>query len=147
MIQTVVNIARIAMVALALAGCARQAPEQRLRQTVADMQQAVEQGKPKAFMEHVAGDFIGNEGLDRDGLDRLLRGQLLLNAKVGVHAGPLSVDMKQGAATVKFTVVLTGGNGGLLPERGQVQQVVSGWREVDGKWQVYSADWSAATEQ
>ena len=63
------------------------------------MQAAVENGEPRAFMARVAPDFIGNEGLDRDGLERMLRGQMLLNAKVGVQTGPLEVEMGQGTAT------------------------------------------------
>ena len=106
------------------------------------MQAAVENGEPRAFMARVAPDFIGNEGLDRDGLERMLRGQMLLNAKVGVQAGPLEVEMGQGTATVRFTVLLTGGDGRFLPERGQMQQVASGWRESDGQWQLYSASWN-----
>lgn len=147
MIRTALNCARTALIVLALAACARQAPEQRLRQAVAQMQEAVEQGRPKAFMAHVAEDFIGNDTLDRDGLDRLLRGQLLLNARVGVRTGPLQVEMGQGdTATVRFTVLLTGGDGRFLPERGQLQQVASQWRMVDDQWRLYSASWSPAVE-
>jgi len=147
MARTVLNCLRIALIACALAACTRQAPEQRLRAEMAAMQEAAENGQPWAFMARVAPDFIGNDGLDRDGLERLLRGQLLLNAKVGVRTGPLEVEMGQGTATVRFTVLLTGGNGRFLPERGQVWQVTSGWREHDGDWQLYSADWSAAGER
>lgn len=142
MARTVWNCMRIALIVLAIAACARQAPEQRLRAEVAAMQAAVENGEPRAFMARVAPDFIGNEGLDRDGLERMLRGQMLLNAKVGVQAGPLEVEMGQGTATVRFTVLLTGGDGRFLPERGQMQQVTSGWRESDGQWQLYSASWN-----
>ncbi|HBN54621.1 MAG TPA: hypothetical protein DD456_11535 [Stenotrophomonas sp.] len=147
MIRTAFNCARIALIVLVLAACARQAPEQRLRQTVARMQEAVEQGRPRDFMAEVATDFIGNDTLDHDGLDRLLRGQLLLNAKVGARTGPLQVEMGQGdTATVRFTVLLTGGDGRFLPERGQLQQVVSHWRQADDRWQLYSASWSPTVE-
>lgn len=150
MARTVLNCLRIALIACALAACTRAAPEQRLRAAVAAMQDAAENGQPRAFMASVAPDFIGNDGLDRDGLERLLRGQLLLNTKVGVRTGPLEVAMGQGAgmgtATVRFTVLLTGGSGGLLPERGQVWQVTSAWRERDGDWQLCSASWGVAGE-
>ena len=143
MTRTVLNCMRIALIVLAVAACARQAPEQRLRADIAAMQQAVEKGEPKAFVARVAPDFIGNDGLDRDGLERLLRGQLLLNARVGVQTGPLEIEMGQGTATVRFSVLLTGGDGRFLPERGQLQQVTIGWREHDGQWQIYSASWTA----
>ncbi|MCL7713875.1 nuclear transport factor 2 family protein [Stenotrophomonas mori] len=143
MIRSMRALAGLVLLVLALGGCARQPPEQRLRETIAQMQAAVEQGRPKVFMAAVAGDFIGNDGLDHDGLGRLLRGQLLLNARVGARTGPLTVEMGEGAtATVRFTVLLTGGDGGLLPERGRLQRVVSHWRENEGRWQLYSATWS-----
>ena len=146
MTRTAMNFMRTVLIVLLLAACSRPAPEQRLRQTVAGMQEAVEQGRPKDFMAGVATDFIGNDGLDRDGLQQLLRAQLLLNAKVGIRSGPLAVTLRQDTATVEFSVLLTGGDGRLLPERGQLQQVHSSWRERDGRWQLYRASWSAAGE-
>lgn len=142
MMRSVFNCMLCAVIMLLLAACGREPPEQRLRESFAAMQKSIEAGKPSGFMDGVAEDFVGNEGLDRAGMERLLRGQLLINAKVGVQTGPLRVDMGEGGtATVRFTVLLTGGNQGLLPERGQMQEVVTGWREQDGEWQVYSADW------
>ena len=142
MMRSVFNCVLCAAIMLLLVACGREPPEQRLRDSFAAMQKSVEAGKPGKFMDAVAEDFVGNEGLDRAGMERLLRGQLLLNAKVGVQTGPLRVEMGEGGtATVRFTVLLTGGNQGLLPERGQMQEVVTGWREQDVQWQVYSADW------
>ena len=142
MIRSVFNCMLCAVIMLLLAACGREPPEQRLRTTFAAMQENVEAGRPGDFMDAVAVDFVGNGGLDRPGLERLLKGQLLLNAKVGIQPGLLRVEMGEGGtATVRFTVLLTGGNRGLLPERGQMQEVVTGWREQDGEWQVYSADW------
>jgi len=125
-----------------ISGCHREPPEQRLRHTIAEMQTAIEQGEPRKFMAYVSNDFIGNDSLDHAGLAQLLRGQLLLNAKVGIQTGPISIEMPQkDTATVRFTVLLTGSGGSFLPERGQMQQVTSGWRESDGQWQLYSAQW------
>jgi len=124
-----------------MTACQREPPEQRLRQTITDMQAAIENGMPREFMAHVTADFIGNDALDYTGLNNLLRGQVLLNARIGIQTGPLNIEMQSDTATVRFTVLLTGSGGGLLPERGQMQQVVSGWREIEGQWQLYSAQW------
>lgn len=148
MIRTVLKCMLSAVIVLSVVGCGRKPPEQQLRQTIAAMQEGVEAGKPNDFMKAVSEDFVGNEGLDRAGLERLLKGQLLLNAKVRTQTGPLQVELGEGGtATVRFTVLLTGGNGGLLPERGQMQDVVTGWREHDGDWQVYSADWKPVGQE
>ncbi|MGH8055438.1 MAG: nuclear transport factor 2 family protein [Stenotrophomonas sp.] len=126
-----------------MAACGREPPEQRLRLTVAAMQEAVEKGKPKDFMEPVADDFVGNGGLDRAGLERLLKGQLLLSPNVTVQTGPLSVEMgaNDTTATVRFSMLLAGGSGRFVPERGDMQELVSGWREEEGQWRLYSASW------
>lgn len=110
MIRTVLNCMLCAVIVLSMAACGREPPEQRLRLTVAAMQEAVEKGRPKDFMESVAEDFVGNGGLDRAGLERLFKGQLLLNPNVTVQTGPM-------------------------------QELVSGWREEDGQWRLYSASW------
>ncbi len=128
---------------LGLSACVREPPEQRLRQAVVAMQEAVESGDAGDFMASVSPDFVGNNGLDRDGLERMLKAQLLLNSKVGLQTGPLTVQMGEAldTATVRFTVLMVGGSGRFLPERGQMQEVVSGWRDEQGQWRVYSAQW------
>ncbi|MCD9087207.1 hypothetical protein [Stenotrophomonas sp. SY1] len=100
-------------------------------------------GEPNDFMDSVSAEFIGNEGVDRAGLERLLKAQLLLNKKVAAQTGPMTVEMGEGGstATVRFNVLLVGGTGALMPERGDMQEMVSGWRYEDGKWRVYSASW------
>ncbi len=131
----------LVVLALVVGGCTRDPPEQRLREAVAGMQAAVEAGDAKGFMRGVAEDFSGNAGTDRAGLGQMLRGHLVLNRKVGIQTGPLSVEIRGATAVVRFTVVLTGSGGRLLPERGQLQTISSGWRDVDGHWQLYHAQW------
>ncbi|MCI1729821.1 MAG: nuclear transport factor 2 family protein [Chiayiivirga sp.] len=127
-----------------LAGCAREPAEQRLRGAIEQMQAAVLERRPGDFMQHVADDFVGNQGLDRAALHNLLRAQLLRNASVGATLGPLDVQLQGERATVKFSLVVTGGAGGLLPERAQGYAITSGWREVDGEWLLFLAEWSEA---
>lgn len=144
MIRTVLNSMLCAVIVLSLAACGREPPEQRLRQTIAAMQESVESGEPGEFMDAVSADFVGNDGLDRAGLERLLKAQLLLNSKLAIQSGPVSVELVGDTAMVRFSVLLAGGNNALLPERAQLQEVVSGWRERDGQWQIYSANWKPA---
>lgn len=139
----VVNCILWGLIVLGLAACTAEPPEQRLRQTVMAMQEAVESGDAGDFMASVSPDFVGNNGLDHDALERMLKAQLLLNSKVGLQTGPLTVQMGEAmdTATVRFTVLMAGGSGRFLPERGQMQEIVSGWRDEQGQWRVYSAEW------
>lgn len=140
--RALLNGTVIVTMALLLLGCGREPPEQRLRATLAQMQGAVEAGKTAQFIQPVADDFVGNSGMDRAQLEQLLRAQLLLNRNVGVHIGPVSIDITDDTAVVRFSVGLTGGQGRFMPERGQLQSITSGWRDVDGQWQLYYAQWT-----
>lgn len=128
----------------ALFGCARATPESRLRQTLGAMQQAVEARNGASLVEHVAEDFVGPEGADRTALRRTAQAAFLRHGKVGVTLGPVDVDIAPDArhATASFTAALTGGNGQPLPESLNVYQVNSGWRMVDGEWQLTSLEWT-----
>lgn len=132
----------MALFVLSMAACRQTAPEQQLRTQLTQMQQAVEQRRPAQVIEHVAEDFVGSHGLDRQGIERLLRLQLLRNAQISVVLGPAQVEIgPQGTARMRFTALLTGGQGGRLPERGRVHQVDTHWRQVGAQWQLYSAQW------
>lgn len=126
-----------------LASCGQTSPEQRLQQQFERMQTAVEERRPDDFMADVSTDFAGKNGMDRAALHNLLRLQVLGNASLGVTRSPLDIQLQGDHATVKCSVLLTGGGGRFLPERAQTYAITSGWREEDGEWRVYYADWSA----
>ena len=127
---------------LLLAACHRVPDEQRIRDAVAAMQAAVEARDPRGFMRFVSADFTGNDGqVDRDGLHNLLRAEVLRNESVGVTLGPIDVDLQGDRATVQVTATLTGGSGGLLPERGAIYAITSGWKREGSEWRCYNAAW------
>lgn len=127
---------------LLLTACHRVPDEQRIREAVAAMQTAMKTRDPRAFMAFVATDFTGNDGqVDRDGLHNLLRAQVLRNESVGVTLGPVNVDLQGDRATVHVTATFTGGSGGLLPERGSIYSITSGWRRDGAGWKCFNASW------
>lgn len=132
------------LLVLALAGCARAPAEERLRERFETMRTAVLERRPGDFMDGVSADFIGDGNIDRAALHNLLRAQLLRNASIGVTVGPLDIAIEGDRATMRFTMVLTGGTGGLIPERANGWSVKSGWRDGDDGWQVYFAEWTPA---
>ena len=127
---------------LLLTSCSRKPDEQRMREAVAAMQTAMETGKPRDFMAFVTTDFTGNQGsVDHDGLFNLLRAIVLRNEKIGVTLGPIDVELQGSRATLHVTATLTGGSGGLLPERGAIYSITSGWRREGADWRCYNAQW------
>ena len=126
---------------LGLASCSPEPPEARLRERIAGMQQALEAREVSGFLEGVADDFSAAAGMDRKGLHNLLRVQVLRHAAIGVTMGPLDVRLHGERATVKFSVMATGGSGGLLPDSAHPWAVESDWRDGAGGWQVFRAEW------
>jgi len=138
------NLAALAVSALVLLGaaCSRTPDEQRIRETIAAMQQAMEKREPRAFMAHVADDFVGNDAaFDREALHNLLRMEVLRNDAIGVILGPIDVELQDDRATARLTATITGGSGGLLPEHGAIYTIRSGWRRQGRDWVCFSAEW------
>jgi len=92
-------------------------------------------------MEGVAPDFVGNDGMDRAALHNLMRAQALGNSTISVTTSPVEIEMKSGQATLRFTVLLTSGQGRFLPDSAQTYSITSGWRREDSEWRVYYAQW------
>lgn len=128
------------LVALVIAGCSRTTPEEKLRETITQMQTAVEAREPRAFVEHVSADFIGTPGeLDREGLRNLLRGILLSQQRVGVTLGPMSVKLYGNDRARLETKAFVTGSGGALDS--DSISIVSDWRLEDGDWRCIAAKW------
>lgn len=65
------------------------------------------------------------------------------NSALIVTTGPVQVQMHGQQATMKFKAHLTGGSGRLLPDSAQTYSITSGWRQEEGEWHVYFAQWDA----
>jgi outer membrane biogenesis lipoprotein LolB len=124
-----------------LTGCTKTAPEQALRQTVAQMQQAASEKDVSGLMKSVAEDFNGSQGMDQKQFRQYVSLLWLQHQQIGIQMGPLDVKLtSDDRATVNFTVVLSGGDG-LIPNQGQIYQVQTGWRLEGSDWRLISADW------
>lgn len=130
--------------ALLSAGCAGPVPEQAVRAQLQALQAAIDARDAGAVQELLADDFIGNDGLDRRGARQLAAGMFLRYRDVDAKLGPVEVELRGDTdAVARFDLLATGGEGGLLPERGQVYRVETGWRHVDSEWRLRSASWKA----
>lgn len=134
----------LVLVLMALAACSPTPPEQRLRESMAGLQASLEARDAAGISEWLAEDFVGPDGLDREGARRLARMMFLRHRDVGAGLGPAEVTLQEGHATVRFTAALSGGSGRMLPDAMQVFDVETGWREDDGEWRMTSARWTPA---
>lgn len=125
-----------------LSVCARTPDEQKIRQTIAAMKQAMEDGAPRAFIDHVSTDFSGDRGsVDRNDLANILRVQVLRNERVNVLLGPIDVETQGDRATAKLTATLAGRGAGAMPERVSVFSITSSWKRAGSGWECYNAQW------
>lgn len=129
--------------AAALAACHHTPPEQALRDTIAGFQQAIQERDSAGLRDVLAEDFIGPDGLDREGARRMAQVLFLRNRDVGLSLGPLDVAVQGDHATVHCTAVATGGSGGLLPDSGRIYNVTTGWRLDDDAWRLTNIDWTS----
>lgn len=133
----------VVVAALALqAGCARAPPERKLREALTSLQASVEARDVSAIEATLASDFVGQDGMDRDGAVRLARLMFLRHRDIGATVGPPRISIRGPHATVEFTVALTGGAGTMLPDAAAVQEVQTAWRIQDGDWRLISAQWT-----
>ena len=109
---------------------------------MSDLQAAIEQRDPAAMQQHLADDFIGNDGLDRDGARRMATLLLMRHRDIGIDTGPLRLELDGAHAVVRFTAMLRGGSGRALPDAARLYEVETGWRMDDGEWRLTSASWS-----
>ena len=129
--------------ALLVAGCGKDDPEQAIRLQVEAMQAAIDARDAGDVEDLLAKDFVGNDGMDRHAIRQLAVGVFLRHKDVAAKLGPVSVELRgESDAIAKFSVLATGGSGGFLPESGQLYQVESGWRLVDGEWRLLNATWT-----
>ena len=139
------GIGRLACMGLLLvvSACSRSDPEQAVRAQVDALQQAIDARDAGAVEDLLAEDFIGNEGMDRRSAKQLAAGVFLRHREIGARLGPVTVELRgEREAIARFSVLATGGSGGLLPEQGQVYQVQTGWRLQDGDWKLLNASWT-----
>ncbi len=134
----------LVLVAVLMVACARELTlEQQIIATLRNMEAHIEQGERRDFMAYVAADFRGQGGeLNHDQLNAMLLYQLRRYQRV--HAQLLPVTVREAGldeAEANFSLLLTGGNEGLLPENGQLYEISSLWRYENGDWLLQSAQW------
>jgi len=126
---------------LPLAGCGGGTPEQRLRASMEELQSAIQARDAKAVQARLADDFVGPDGLDRDGARRLAAASFLRYRDVWLRIAAVRYEVRGDRATVEFEAALGGGSGAALPDAAQLYEVRTGWRERDGEWRMISAQW------
>jgi len=143
--KTILVASVLILLVLILPGCRRTPDEAQVREAIAAMAQAAQTGSAGNVGKPLSEDFDGNAGdLDRNRLTGMVRLLALRGEHVGVTMGPVSIEHRGERMLATFTMTLSSGGGGLLPDRLGIYQVESAWRNEDGTWRCYSATWHRA---
>ncbi len=136
------HLPAIALLALLAAACSRPPDAQAIRAAIEGMAQAANAGHADDVLEHVAGDFTGNQGAyDREAVARQVRAQLLARS-VSVRVGHVAVEPAGDRATARFDLHVRDDSGRWLLERSATFAFVTGWRREGGDWRCVNAAWS-----
>ena len=126
-----------------LVACGETGPEAAIRAKIDLVQKAAEEKIPRRIVAHVADDFSGNHGLNKQRLRALLAGVFLRYKNINVLITSLEVNIDPQhpiLATMQAVVLVTGAEH-ILPENGRVFQVSGDWRLFEGEWELQRATW------
>lgn len=126
--------------ALLLTACSKPPDEQQIRDNLDLVVKAVKDRKPKAVVEHLADDFLGQEQMTAEQVRQFMIAQFFRNQNINLVVTGLKVTVEGDTARVDFRAVVTGGVN-WLPERVDYYQINSGWVKRDGDWLIHRANW------
>ena len=136
------NFLRVSMLVLLLSACAGEPDEQALQRVMTEMETAIEAGDSGDFLEHISPEFSGQAGaMDARQLRGTLAALTLRHEKIGINVLSAPIKLFDDRATVTLEVLATGGS--WMPDSGQMLEIESHWRRIDGEWQCFSAEWKA----
>lgn len=116
--------------------------EQQVIAAILEMEEHVENAHRGEFMDMITGDFTAQDGtLGRTEFRQFMFLQWNQNQRLYAQLFPIKVyELAFGGATANFRALITGGSG-FLPERGELYEIETTWKNVDGRWLMASANW------
>jgi hypothetical protein len=136
---------------LLLSVCTKETEEDKVKKVVTSVQQAAEEKKISAVLEHISKTYSDPQGNDYNGIKGILAFYFFRHQKVSVYMPNIDIVVTGSTAKAVFQAILTGrgtgeASGGILPEAlGAYNFEVLLYKE-DGQWKVTSAKWERAGE-
>lgn len=132
------------MICVLATACSRTPDEQQVREAVKAAAEAAELLDAGSMQSLLSPAFDGNDGaLDAGRLVGLLRVYRVRGEEIGVLLGPVETERRGDRILARFTATLRSG-GKLLPQELGVWKVETAWREENGEWRCYRAQWKRA---
>ena len=130
-------------------GCSKETEEDKVKKVVTSVQQAAEEKKIGAVLDHVSKTYRDPQGNDYNGIKGLLAFYFFRHQKVSVYMPNIDIVVAGATAKAVFQTILTGrGTGeaatGILPESLGAYDFEVLLNKEDGTWKVTSARWERA---
>jgi hypothetical protein len=136
-----------------LTGCSQPPVEEAITQAITDMARAIEQRQTGTVMDGLHPELQISERshgtVGRDEARRLLMAVFYRHRNINIILTNIQVtpdSLRDDRATARFNALVTGGSGGLLPDRAQLYRIDSDW-QYDGDWKLISLQALRALEQ
>lgn len=132
-------------------GCSKDTEEDKVKKVVTSVQQAAEEKKIGAVLEHVSKTYRDPQGNDYNGIKGLLAFYFFRHRKVSVYMPNIDIVVTGPTAKAVFQAILTGRGtgetaGGILPEALGAYNFEVFLSKEDGLWKVTSAKWERVGE-
>ena len=137
---------------LALApACSKETEEDKVKKVITGIQQAAEEKKIAAVLEHVSKSYQDPQGNDYNGVKGLLAFYFFRHQKVSVYMPNIDIVVNGPASKALFQAILTGRGAGesagtIIPEALGAYNFEVLLKKEDGAWKVTSAKWERAGE-
>jgi hypothetical protein len=138
-------------VLLLLGSCSKEKEEDKVKKVVISVQQAAEEKKISAVLDHISKSYRDPQGNDYNGVKGLLAFYFFRHQKVSVYMPNIDIMVTGPTAKAVFQAILTGRGtgeaaGGILPEALGAYNFEVLLSKEDGAWNVTSARWERAGE-
>ena len=137
------QILLIVFFALLASGCSKTSDEEQIAETIAAMQDAVENKSFARIRVHLHDSFIANDRMSARDVKHLLQIYSMQHREIGatILSSKTTMDATYAdRAESVLSVIVTGSSGG-LPSDGSARTVRLEWIKESGDWLVRKADW------
>lgn len=135
------------LASLLLFACSKpHSDEQQIASAIEQLQQATEQKQLGKVMQHFSDAFLGNRYLKKAALQARIYFHFRHNRRIKVYVSNIDIHLDEQQARVSCHLLLTGSQD-IMPDKGRLYRIESGWRKDKGKWRIFQADWQDVIEQ
>lgn len=136
---------------LPIAGCPKETEEDKVKKVITSVQQAAEEKKIGAVLEHISKTYRDPQGNDYNGIKGILAFYFFRHQKVSVYMPNIDIVVTGSTAKAVFQTILTGrgtgeASGGILPESLGAYNFEVLLSKEDKQWKIISAKWERAGE-